>query len=106
MYLSTELKPTERLPSYRNSVLNVSECIKPVRLEEEEEVTCAGYKHNNCFSYSDEELELFFIANGNDEAPSQSFHNSKFNYNFKEHLSLCKKESFWVLLFNYSIQFS
>ena len=41
VYLPTELKPTERLASCRNSALNVSECIDPVRFEEEEEVTCA-----------------------------------------------------------------
>ena len=42
LYLSTELKPTERLVSYWHSVLNVSECIEPVRFEKKEEVTCAG----------------------------------------------------------------
>ena len=84
MYLSTELKPTERLGSYRNSVLNVSECIGPIRFEEEEEVTCAGYKYNDCFSYGDKELERVLIANNNYEAPSQSFHNSKCNCNFKD----------------------
>ena len=52
VYLSMELKPTERLASYRNSVSNVSECMEPVRFEEEEEVT----KYNDCFSYGDEEL--------------------------------------------------
>ena len=41
VYLPTELKPTERLASCRNSALNVSECIDPVRFEEEEEVTSA-----------------------------------------------------------------
>ena len=73
VYLSTKLKPTERLASYRNSVLNVSECIEPVRFEEEEEVTCAGYKYNDCFSFGDEEFERVLIANNDDEAPSQSF---------------------------------
>ena len=90
VYLSTELKSTERLVSYRNSVLNVSECIEPVRFEEEKEVTCAGYKYSDCFSYGDEKLERVFIANNDDEAPSQSFHNSKCNCNFKERLSLAK----------------
>ena len=122
VYLSTKLKPTERLASYRNSVLNVSECIEPVRFEEEEEVTCAGYKYNDCFSYGDEELECVLIANNDDEAPSQLFHNSKCNCNFKERLSLAKNdlplfsdggclichrwpESFWVLLFKQSFDF-
>ena len=121
VYLSTKLKPTERLASYRNSVLNVSECIEPVRFEEEE-VTCAGYKYNDCFSYGDEELECVLIANNDDEAPSQLFHNSKCNCNFKERLSLAKNdlplfsdggclichrwpESFWVLLLKQSFDF-
>ena len=93
MYLPTELKPTERLVSYRNSVLNVSESIEPVRFEEEEEVTCTGYKYNDCFSYEefrDKEFERVLIANNDDEAPSQSFHNSEYNCNFKKWLSLAK----------------
>ena len=122
MYLSTELKPTERLASYQSSVLNVSEFIEPVRFEEEEEVTCAGYKYNDCFSYGDEELERVLIANNDDESPSQLFHNSKCNCNFKERLSLARNdlplfsdggclichrrpESFWVLLFKQSFYF-
>ena len=93
VYLPTELKPTERLVSYRNSVLNVSESIEPVRFEEEEEVTCTGYKYNDCFSYEefrDKEFERVLIANNDDEAPSQSFHNSEYNCNFKKWLSLAK----------------
>ena len=86
VYLSMELKPTERLASYRNSVSNVSECMEPVRFEEEEEVT----KYNDCFSYGDEELECVLIVNNDDEALSQLFHNSKCNCNFKEQLSLAK----------------
>ena len=92
VYLSTELKPTERLASYRNSVLNVSECIEPVRFEEEEEVTCAGYKYNDCLSYGDKELESVLIANNDDEVHSQLFHNSKCNCNFKERLYLAKND--------------
>ena len=79
VHLSTELKPTERLGSYRNSVLNVSECIGPIRFEEEE-VTCAGYKYNDCFLHGDKELERVLIANNDYEAPSQSFHTSKCNF--------------------------
>ena len=41
----------------------MSECIGPIRFEEEEEVTCAGYKYNDCFSYGDKELERGLIAN-------------------------------------------
>ena len=51
----------------------MSECIEPVRFEEEEEVTCAGYKYNDCFSFGDEEFGRVLIANNDDEAPSQSF---------------------------------
>ena len=122
VYLSTELKPTEGLASYRNSVLNVSECIEPVRFEEEEKVTCVGYKYNDCFSYGDEELERVLIANNDNEVLSQSFRNSKCNCNFKEQLSLAKNdlslfsdggclichrrpESFWVLLFKQNFNF-
>ena len=122
VHLSKELKPTERLASYRNSVLNVSECIEPVRFEKEEDVTCAGYKYNDCFSFGDEEFERVLIANNDDEAPSQSFHNSKCNCNFKELLSLAENdlplfsdggcfichrrpESFWVLLFKQNFDF-
>ena len=110
------------MASYRNQLLNVSECIEPVRFEEEEEVTCAGHKYNDCFSYGDEELERVLIANSDDEAPSRSFHNSKCNCNFKERLTLAKNdpqlfsdggclichrrpESFWVLLFKQSFDF-
>ena len=116
VYLSTELKPKERLASHRNSVLNVSESIEPVHFVKEEEVTSAGYKYNEYFLYGNEELERVLIANNDDEAPSQSFHNSKCNCNFKERLTLVKNylplfsdsgclichrrpESFWVLLF-------
>ena len=122
VYLSTELKPTERLASYGNSVFNVSECIEPVQFKEEEEVTCAGYKYNDCFSHGDEELERVLIANNDDEGLSQSFRNSKCNCNFKEQLSLAKtdlplfsdggclichrrRKSFWVLLFKQNFDF-
>ena len=122
VYLLTELKPTERLASYRNSLLNVSECIEPVRFEEEEEVTCAGYNYNDCFSYGDKELERVLIANNHNEALSQSFRNSKCNFNFKEKLSLAENdlplfsdggclifhwqpESFWALLFKQNFDF-
>ena len=122
VHLSKELKPTERLASYRNSVLNVSECIEPVRFEEEEEATCAGYKYNDCFSFGDEEFERVLIADNDDEAPSQSSHNSKCNCNFKKLLSVAKNdlplfsdggcfichrrpESFWVLLFKQKFDF-
>ena len=84
--------------------------------------TCAGYKYNDCFSYGDEELERVLIANNDDEAPSQLFHNSKCNCNFKERLSLAKNDlplfsdggrlirhrrpgSFWVLLFKQNFEF-
>ena len=56
VYLSMELKPTERLASCRKSVLNVSERIKPVRFEKVEQVTCSGYYFNDCFLHGDEEL--------------------------------------------------
>ena len=122
MYLSTELKPTERLVSYRNSVLDVSECTESVRFEEEEEVSCAEYKYNDCFWYGEEELKRVLIANKDNEAPGQLFCNIKCNYNFKEQLSLAKNdeplfldggclichqrpESFWVLLFNQNFDF-
>ena len=122
MYISKELKPTEGLVSYRNSVLNVSECIEPVRFKEEEVVICAGYKYNDCFSYGNEELKRVLIASNHDEAPTQLFHNSKCNRNFNEQLSLAKNdlllfsdggclichrrlESFCVLLFKQNLDF-
>ena len=64
----------------------------PVRFEEEEEVTCAGYEYNDCLSYGDEELESVLIANNDDEVHSQLFHNSKCNCNFKERLYLAKND--------------
>ena len=61
-------------------------------------------------------MEQVLIANNDDEAPSQSFHNSKCNCNFEEQLPLAKNdlrlfsdggclESFWLLLFKQNFDF-
>ena len=65
----------------------MSESIEPVHFVKEEEVTSAGYKYNEYFLYGNEELERVLIANNDDEAPSQSFHNSKCKLKMIYHFS-------------------
>ena len=121
-YLSTELKPTERLASYRDSVLNMSECIEPVWFEDEEDcfriaftkiAFCMAMKSWNVFlqptTMMKFQVNRFIIIN-------------VIVINFKEQLSLTKNDlplfsdgsclifhrrpvSFWVLLFKQNFVF-
>ena len=121
-YLSTELKPTERLASYRDSVLNVPECIEPVRFEEEEDCFRTAFT-KIAFRMAMKSWNVFLQP-----TTMMKFQVNRFIIinviviNFKEQLSLTKNDlplfsdgsclicdrrpvSFWVLLFKQNFDF-